>query len=622
MYISDLYIVNFRKYEKLDVKFNKDLNVIVGENNSGKTAIIDAIRLLLGTQGNEYYRIEREDFYCSNGKYANEIKIKGIIRGINVKEGGKFLEYISYQKSKNENEEVEYSPYIQLELIARYENKRIYYDIYVGDFEGEIGIRIPAEIKDYFRTVFLKPLRDAETQMIAKKNSRLSQILMNFDSELLEDKEENELIKIIKDANEKLKSKTNDITVIPIGEKEEKSIIELINNFISSMNAGGETSLTDFKIKDNSLKEILERLSVEFESQKEGLGIENLLYTAIEFLLLKNSNYIGLKTVLIEEIEAHLHPQTQLNLINYLIKNYAEREDGQIIMTTHSPNITSKVDIEKILMCKDNMIFNMGEEYTNLEKGDYKFLKRFLDVTKSNLFFAKALIFIEGDAENMLVPVLAKIIFGDTLESKGISVINVGNTAFLRYSKIFQRKDKKDINVKIAIITDLDIKRNLGEQDTELEQREKEQMKSKEDYYNYNKIKVYVSPKRTLEYCIALSSYKNLLLESIYEAEKEENSLKYPNTEEKKKECKAKAIKFFDDNKLKPEEIADKIYEAEFTDKKISKAIAAQILSNKIENEYNLLITEEEKNIYKSKLESDIYIKYIIDAIKYVGDME
>lgn len=53
-------------------------------------------------------------------------------------------------------------------------------------------------------------------------------------------------------------------------------------------------------------------------------------------------------------------------------------------MTTHSPNITSKANIENLLICKDNNVYNMGEKYTNLEKGDYKFLRRFLDVTKAN----------------------------------------------------------------------------------------------------------------------------------------------------------------------------------------------------------------------------------------------
>ena len=629
MYISELKLENFRKYKNVNINFNEGLNIIVGENNSGKTAIIDAIRILLGTQGNEFYRVEKEDFYYNNGKYENEFKIVCYIRGINEKEGGMFLEFLSFEEKKDECENTVYNPYIKIETIAKYKDNKIFFDTFIGDIKDDIGYRIPGEIKEFFKVVFLKPLRDAENQMIAKKNSRLAQILLNFDSDILKDDENNELVKIIKEANESLKLKTNEIKIKPMGQENEMPIIELINNFIGQMNAGDVQSNLDFKIKDNSLKEILERISIEFDSPKEGLGIENLLFTAVEFLLLKNSSYFGLKTVLIEEIEAHLHPQTQLNLINYLTDNYSKREHGQIIMTTHSPNITSKVNIENLLICKDKNIYNMGEKYTNLEKGDYKFLSKFLDVTKANLFFAKKLIFVEGDAENLLIPVLAKIILGETLESQGISVINVGNTAFLRYSKIFQRKDENEFfNIKIAIITDLDVRRKKNkdgrwtETEVQLIEREKSTKKEKESYYDYKKnIKTFVSPKRTLEYCIAMGKYRELLLQSIYEAEKEQNSNKYPDTVEKIIKCKQNAEKYLEENKgIDDNELARKIYEEEILDKKVSKAIIAQILAEKIENEYNLKKTEEERQKYKQELENDDSIKYLIDAIKFVGE--
>ena len=629
MYISELKLENFRKYKNLNIKFNEGLNVIVGENNSGKTAIIDAMRILLGTQGNEFYRVEREDFYCNNGKYENEFKITCYIRGINEKEGGMFLEFLSFEE-KNENcINAEYCPYIKIETIAKYKENKIFFDTFIGDIKDDIGYRIPGEIKEFFKVVFLKPLRDAENQMVAKKNSRLAQILLNFDSDILKDDDNNELVEIIKEANKSIKLKTSKIKVKPIGQENEISIIELINDFIEQMNAGDVQSNSDFKIKDNSLKEILERVSIEFDSPKEGLGIENLLFTAVEFLLLKNSSYFGLKTVLIEEIEAHLHPQTQLNLINYLTENYSKKEHGQIIMTTHSPNITSKVNIENLLICKDNNVYNMGEKYTNLEKGDYRFLSRFLDVTKANLFFAKKLIFVEGDAENLLIPVLAKIILGKTLESEGISVINVGNTAFLRYSRIFQRKDESEFfNIKIAIITDLDVRRKKNkdgkwiETEKQLIEREERTKKEKESYYDYkNNIRTFVSPKRTLEYCIAMGKYRKLLLQSIYEAEKEQNSNKYPDAVKKKIGCKENAEKYLEKNKgLDDNELARKIYEEEMLDKKVSKAITAQILAEKIESEYNLKETIEEKQKYKEELKKDDKIKYLIDAIEFVGE--
>lgn len=86
----------------------------------------------------------------------------------------------------------------------------------------------------------------------------------------------------------------------------------------------------------------------------------------------------------------------------------------QFILTTHSPNITSKVrlgadeDVNNIIICNGKNVFPMGKDYTLLNKKDYKYLDTFLDVTKSNLFFAKGVILVEGWAEEILLPVIAE----------------------------------------------------------------------------------------------------------------------------------------------------------------------------------------------------------------------
>ena len=613
MYISKLILENFRKYEKLEVEFNPNLNVLVGENNSGKTAIIDAIRILLGTQSNDFYRIQREDFYYDGNEYANSFKIICYIKGFTDDEGGLFLEYISFETDEEGNKKA----YIKLEMDANFKNDKIYSDVYIGDIDDDHGYRIPGEIKEFLKVAFLKPLRDAENQMIAKKNSRLSQILLSIDHELLKDSEQNELRNIILDANTKIKETTNQIKIKKLGSSEEIALIDIINEFIKKANSGNEDIEANFQIKNDSLREILEKISVEFENPNEGLGIENLLYIALEFLLLKNSNYSGLKTVLIEEIEAHLHPQTQMNLINFIVKNYSEGENGQIIMTTHSPNITSKVDIEKIILCKNNNVYSLKSSDTKLEKGDYKFLSRFLDVTKANLFFAKKLIFVEGDAENIIVPTIAKIVLGDSLESKGISVINVGSTAFLRYSRIFQRKDESDMNIKISIITDLDVKQNDGETEDEYKERENSERTRKTEYYEYKKqIKVFISPKRTLEYCIGMSELlREDLVYAMFLAKKEMNSNQNPDGDDKIKKALEEKNEFFK-KFANSNEIASEIYDKNIIKpgNKISKAIIAQIFANEVEKKY-----KNDKD-FKEKIEKEESIKYIIDAIKFVGE--
>lgn len=64
---------------------------------------------------------------------------------------------------------------------------------------------------------------------------------------------------------------------------------------------------------------------------------------------------------------------------------------------------------------------------------------------------------VEGDAENILIPAIADIL-GYPLEKYGISIVNVGSTAFLRYSRIMERKDGNDIGIPVSVVTDCDIK--------------------------------------------------------------------------------------------------------------------------------------------------------------------
>lgn len=166
---------------------------------------------------------------------------------------------------------------------------------------------------------------------------------------------------------------------------------------------------------------------------------------ATELLHLRR-NWNGLKLCVIEELEAHLHPQAQMKIIEKL-KKESEENNIQFILTTHSPNIASKVNLKSLIICKENDVFPMGEDFTILGdeiktgkyKNSYEYLERFLDVTKSNLFFMKGIILVEGWSEEILIPKIAEKI-GYDLTKQEISIINVGSTAFLHFAKIFLRK--------------------------------------------------------------------------------------------------------------------------------------------------------------------------------------
>ena len=215
----------------------------------------------------------------------------------------------------------------------------------------------------------------------------------------------------------------------------------------------GEQRKASLSLTGSELIDILRQLDLVLECNKSGLGSLNLLCVAAELLLFLEEKR-GLKLTLVEELEAHLHPQYQLRMLDYI---RSQEGFGQFILTTHSITLAANIPLENLIILKENKVFPMGKEYTECEEGDYSFLHRFLDATKANLFFARGVIMVEGDAENLLLPAVAKVI-ERPLHEYGVSIVNVGSTAYKRYARIFQRKDGQQMGIPVAIVTDLDVR--------------------------------------------------------------------------------------------------------------------------------------------------------------------
>lgn len=635
MILSELKIYNFRRFKSvngapgLHITFHKGLNALIGENDSGKTAIIDALKLVLLTQSSEYIRPVDEDFYKPTDDDAcSEFKIDCSITEFTQHEAKSFIEYLIFKKN---GDEIEYT--LELHYRAWKEGQKIFQELRVGDVDD--GISIDGKARDLLKSVYLKPLRDAEREMSSGRGSRISQILLNHP--VFKDKKEHKVLEIIRDANKNIEEYfTND---------DGKCILKTIRDNLELFNDKGQANNAELKTSNIQLKAILESLSLSAPELNPGLGELNLLFIAAELLLLKDDNDGGMKLALIEELEAHLHPQAQLRLISYLQNEYNEN-DVQIIISTHSPILASKINLKNLILMKDGNGYDLAEEMTGLQKGDYLFLQRFLDSTKSNLFFAKGIIMVEGDAENILIPVIADIL-GYPLEKYGVSIVNVGSTAFLRYSGIMVRKDGSTIGIPVSVITDCDVQpydvipltkeRKFNEKTAESAQAEKE----KNEKYTNGSVHGFTSPRWTLEYCVAMSSLSEDFHKAVHYGKKILNAREYISLTDKKitEANQAAEEESRQWQGLSQAENAYKIYNLMLNEdgKSSLKAIVAQclasilrwkisVISDGLVQEkmfdldlYGLKTDEQKKAELKAKLERDQFLSYIVNAIKYAA---
>lgn len=619
MYLSDLSIWNFRKFGETEkggvtlpgvhIPFNKKLNVLIGENDAGKSAIVDSIRLVLGTQSREWFYADESDFHFDGVRRADSFKIECCFKGFTVQEAANFLEWMDIIEGDGEPE---YS--LTVTYSARYTPEKIMRELRAGsDIEGA---SLPLVAQDLLRVIYLKPLRDAENELTPGRNSRLAQILKAHPAFHKNVGENHALETIMGEANKKVEAHFTEA-----GDERAAKLLATINSHLSNFFSPKDDHKSNITISGSALHDILQRLSLVYGNEPPGLGSLNLLYMAAELLLLQAGEDTGLRLTIIEELEAHLHPQAQLRLIKYLQSSMP----GQLILTTHSTTLASSLKLESLIICKDGEAFPMGPEYTNLERKHYDYLERFLDATKANLFFAKAVVMVEGDAENILLPTIAECL-GRPLYQYGVSIVNVGSTAFLHYAKIFSRKDGQKMGIKAAIITDLDVKPGEVQKDklqTEIDDKKKAAHESIVERYAADGVETFVSHNWTLEYEIALSEFAFSFLKSVLESEKIQNAeTGEPKLWVYKKSLKDSATrwkKWKEDGKSK-EYIAEKIYwglmlrHDEPTKKKISKAIVAQCFSRTLDRWHNKDFKKLQARLLCPELE------YLSDAIAYVTE--
>jgi predicted ATP-dependent endonuclease of OLD family len=503
MYIASLSIRNFRNFRAVKFPFFKGINTLIGENGSGKTNVFYALRILLDDTLPRNLRFSASDFNRSLDNWRGQWIVISIefdeliasdeaqslsvhaVGDLNGNRGCYSLFFrpkreimkrlFEYSNIPNKdklglNEIINQITIDDYESIflgkgsGDFSDDNIYNQI-VGDFENIIfpnpdelnaeilGIRLPNEISipKEISCTFVKALRDVEADLKNYQSSPLLSLLRDKDKKIgIGDKDD--ILNDIRQLNKKIGN---------LGE------IKILTSGITSSIRGavGHTYAPNVDIR-SEIPDDMERL---FQSLKLwvgdpddasylgklwelSLGGANLIYLSLrllEYERAKSKQDRAAHFLFIEEPEAHIHTHIQKSLF----KNIPPMKT-QVIFSTHSTHISSASKIKSVnILSRNGQTAEVFYPANNLNVDKVDAIERYLDAVRSTLLFAKGVVMVEGDAEQILVPELFIKVFGVSLDEMGVSLVNIGSTGFENLATLFS--DDR-IRRRCAIVTDLD----------------------------------------------------------------------------------------------------------------------------------------------------------------------
>ena len=466
MYIAKLVITNLRCFSQTTVEFQPGINVILGENNAGKTAFIRALRLVFDRS--RRLRPELPDFHQGIDDFtkAPRISIAATLRSSTpdtIDDKALVATWLTKLDTPWEAQ-LTYEFFLPDEEVSAFTaacgaapNRDQFFQAleqfipkYVGRiFSGLPENRLVAEPDALakFDCYTVDAIRDVNSEMFAGTNPLLRTMLRQV---LDHDADETEIL----ERRRHFRTLTEDACSNLIKRMDLDALFQLAKD--TGATDGGNPILRDAIDEDDfiaALRLYINRSPFTVPATHNGLGYNNLVYISLLLSSLqfkasvsrRGQNAALFPMLLIEEPEAHLHPSLQYKLLKYIQKRLSyEKTSRQVFLTTHSTHITAAAGLEPIICLEPSEadggvhVAYPSRVFGNSSKGkaSRNYVERYLDATKSNMLFAKGVIFVEGIAEQLLIPCLSQCI-GLPLETHHVTVIAVGGVTFKHFLPLF-----------------------------------------------------------------------------------------------------------------------------------------------------------------------------------------
>lgn len=461
MQLAKIRIKNYRLLVDAELEVDPKTTLIVGRNNTAKTSCFECIgKVLDGTQFsfNDYPLLKRENLYTDFASFmAKEITFEDLcerLEPISIE----FL--VDYSLDAPEDNLGALSPFIidvdvdtttaliRAEYKLKADEKSIrkilepsYYVNGIFSPDDDVHNAIISSFHKLFEmTIYAINPKNAEDKQI-KKQKELSELfpfhIIQAERRLGEDgTQDNSLSSLISDffdmsedeLDPSVSEKVKELRVIvetankKVQQQSDSILSALVSNAVGFGYPNGEelqlgvtTQLNiDDQIKNQTQLSYTAGTSNErLPSTYNGLGYKNLI--KMEFLLAAFAKKVEkcgdacIPLLFIEEPESHMHPQMQHAFAEYLEAFLAKITSIgiQTLLTSHSAHIANTMVFSKIRYAqktKTGVIYKNLNTFAEENSSNIDFIRKYLTITKCDLFFADKAIFVEGASERLLLP--------------------------------------------------------------------------------------------------------------------------------------------------------------------------------------------------------------------------